>query len=68
MAPLPSKMVKELFINCALSLLTDISRDNLIHCLKEEQPCFQGLEVLHLQLMILQDEENTFQNPSESDV
>ena len=49
----PSKMIKESFIHCELSLPTDGSRDEFIHCFKEEQPCFQGREVLRLQLMIL---------------
>ena len=59
-------MIKESFIQCALSI--DGSRDYLIHYFKEGQPCCQGREVLRLQLMILQDEENPFENPSESDV
>lgn len=59
-------MIKESFIQCALSI--DGSRDYLIHYFKEGQPCCQGREVLRLQLMILQDEENPFENPPESDV
>ena len=46
----------------------DRSHDNLIHCLKEGQPCFQGRKVLGSQLKILQNENNIFKNPSESGV
>ena len=53
-------MIKESFIQCALSI--DGSRDYLIHYFKEGQPCCEGREVLRLQLMILQDEENPFEN------
>ena len=35
---------------------------------KKRQPCFQSREVLRLQLMSLQDKENLFDNPSESDI
>ena len=49
-------------------LYTVRSQDDLIHCFKEGQPCFQGREVLRSQLMILRHEENHFENPSESDV
>ena len=65
---LPPEMIKESFMHCTLSLPTDGLSDDLIHCFKEGQPYFQGPEVLSLQLMILQDEENSFENPSESDV
>lgn len=67
-AALPSEMIKELFTHCALILLMDRSHDNLIHCLKEGQPCFQGRKVLGSQLKILQNENNIFKNPSESGV
>ena len=67
-AALPSEMTKDSFIHCALILPNDGSRDDLVHCFKKGEPCFQGSEVLRSQLMILQDEENPFENPSESDV
>ena len=51
-AALPSEMIKELFIHCALSLPTEGSLDHHIHCFKDGQPCFQGREVLHSQLLI----------------
>ena len=59
-------MIKGSFVQCALSI--DESRDYLINYFKEGQPCFQGREVLRLQLMILQDEENPLENSSDSDV
>ena len=67
-AAVSSDITKELFIHCALSLLTDGSPGNLIHCLKKKQPCFQGREVLSSQLMVLQNEENPFVNSSECDI
>ena len=45
-AALSSEMIKETLIHCALSLPTDGSREDLTHCFKEVQPCFQGCEVL----------------------
>ena len=50
------------------SLPIEGSHDNLNNCFKEGQLCLQGCEVLCLQFIILQDEENAFENPSESDV
>ena len=67
-AALPSEMTKDSFIHCASILPNDGSRDDLVHCFKKREPCFQGSEVLRSQLTILQDEENPFENPSESDV
>ena len=64
---LPSEIIKEPFIHCALSLSTDGSYDDLIHCFKKGQSCFQGREALLWQLMTMQDEENPFKNSSESD-
>ena len=55
-AAIPSEIVKELSINCVLSLPTDRSCDNLICHFKEGQ-----CEVMRLQLTILQDEENPFE-------
>ena len=58
------KVVYTLCVN----LPTDGSRGDFIHCFTERQPRSQGREALRLQLMILQNEENPFEDPSESDV
>ena len=58
-------MIEKSFIHYALSLSTDGSREDLIHCFKGGQPCFQ---IPRSQRIILQDEENSFENPSGSDV
>ena len=55
-AVLLSKVVKELFILCTLSLPTNGLRDDRIHWFKEGQLYFQGSEVLRSQLMIMKDE------------
>ena len=39
-AALPSEMIKESFIHCALGLPTDRSCDKFISCFKEEQLVF----------------------------
>ena len=39
--------------SCALNLATDGSKDNLIHCFKEDEPCKAIKEILKNQLSIL---------------
>ena len=62
------KWSKKLFIHLLLGLPADTFFDNLIHSLNEGMPWFQDREVLRSELMILQDEENLFEDPSECEV
>ena len=36
---IPTEMVKNSFISCAITASTDGSNDDEIHCFKEGQPC-----------------------------
>ena len=51
-AELPTVVIKKSFTTCALNLPVDGSRDDNIHCLKEEQPCSSGKPMLKSQLEI----------------
>ena len=43
---IPNEMVKESFSSCAITIHTDGSEDDKIHCFKPGQPCEQGRYVL----------------------
>ena len=45
--------MKKIIRSCALNLATDGSKDNLIHCFKEDEPCKAIKEILKKQLSIL---------------
>ena len=45
--------MKKIIKSCALNLATDGSKDNLIHCFKEDEPCKAIKEILKNQLSIL---------------
>ena len=45
--------MKKIIRSCALNLATDGSKDNLIHCFKEDEPCKAIKEILKNQLSIL---------------
>ena len=38
--------MKKFFKSCALNLPTDVSEDNLVHCLKEDKFCKSEKEIL----------------------
>ena len=63
---------KQLIINsfkhCTLTVLTNGNEDQLIHCLKPNQPCTAGLDCLQgLHNEVLQETEDPFQGPTQSD-
>ena len=43
---LEKNFIITLFKSCGLNLKTDGSKDHLIHCFKEGQPCANGLDIL----------------------
>ena len=43
-------MVRESFISCAVTCATDGSQDDEITCIKKDQPCSAGREMLKEQL------------------
>jgi len=45
-AELPTEVIKKSFSSCALNLPVDGSKDDMIHCLKEGQPCSSGRSML----------------------
>ena len=44
-------------LSCGLNLKTDGSEDHLIHCVKEAQPCANGLDMLNEQQNLLSNAE-----------
>ena len=61
-------MIKNSLQSCALNLPTDGSKDEEIHCFKENQPCKKGKEILASQLSILTEkDENPFTDSAEID-
>ena len=55
-------------VSCAFNLPTDGSKDEEIHCFKENQPCKNGKEILASQLSILTEkDENPFTDSTEID-
>ena len=66
---LSPEMIRNSFQSCALNLPTDGSKDEKIHCFKENQPCKKGKEILASQLSILTEkDENPFTEIDEEDV
>ena len=53
------------FKSCGLNLMTDGSKDHLIHCFKEGQPCANGLDMLKDQQNLLSNAEYLNSNPFE---
>ena len=47
---LPTKVIKKSLSSCALNLPMGGSKDDMIHCLKEGQPCSGGRSLLRSQL------------------
>jgi len=41
-------LIKKSFKSCALTVATDGSEDDEIHCLKEDQPCYPAMEILKM--------------------
>ena len=61
-------MIKNSFQSCALNLPSDGSKDEEIHCFKENQPCKKGKEILVTQTSILREkDENPFTYSAEID-
>ena len=54
-AELPTKVIKKSLSSCALNLPVDGSKDDMIHCLKEGQPCNGGRSLLRSQSEILSE-------------
>lgn len=70
---LSTEMIKRSSKSCALNINVDGSKDDLIHCLKESQPCAAGRQLLESQMEVLKDiecEENPFNpiNMTDSDI
>ena len=55
--------------SCALNIAIDGSKDELIHCFKENQPCSAGLQRLKVMANAIYDKrEDPFMSLSDSDV
>ena len=64
-------MVADSFKSCALNFPTDGFQDNIINCLKSQQPCEAGEKMLREQMALLQDpfaNQNPFENITDSDI
>ena len=66
-------MVDNSFKSCALTIPTDGSQDDYIHCFKNGQPCESGGGMLREQMTLLRDPSfngstNPFANITDSDV
>ena len=57
-ASLSNEVIKKSFKSCGLNINVDGSEDDVIHCLKQAQPCAAGREMLKSQMNVLKDLEN----------
>ena len=55
---LEKNLIIKSFKSCGLNLKTDGSKDHLIHCFKEGQPCANDLDMLKEQQNLLSNAEN----------
>ena len=53
-----NEVIKKSFKSCGLNINVDGSEDDVIHCLKQAQPCAAGREMLKSQMDVLKDLEN----------
>ena len=53
------------FKSWELNLKADVSKDHLIHCFREGQPCTNGLDMLKKQQNLLSNAEYLSSNPFE---
>ena len=60
---LEKNLIIKSFKSCGLNLKTDGSKDHLIHCFKEGQPCPNGLDMLKEQQNLLSNAEYPNNNP-----
>ena len=61
-------MIKGSFKSCGITVATDATEDDIIHCFKEEQPCADGKTILaHTSRQLLQQLEDTDDNDSFED-
>ena len=73
-ASLPNEVIKKSFKSCGLNINVDGSEDDVIHCLKQAQPCAAGRDMLKSQMDVLkdlEDETNPFSsstNVTDSDI
>ena len=73
-ASLSNEIIKKSFKSCGLNINVDGSEDDVIHCLKQAQPCAAGREMLKSQMDVLkdlEDETNPFSsstNVTDSDI
>ena len=64
---IPTEMVKNSFISCAITASTDGSNDDEIHCFKEGQPCASGRSLLAEEMRELEVTSDDINDPFEDD-